>query len=236
MDARRSTHLNIPSLIHTLTSSQEIQKATASEPLTLEEEYSMQRSWREDADKLTFIVCTHSGEQFYNDITQKPQTQFMSPGEQDAPESMIGDVNLFLYDDDEEEDDEQTNVAEAPKRPRTVIGELEIMIARHDQRGKGMAQETLSAFISYIQTSLPELLLEYTGADSAVLKYLRVKIDKDNVRSLRLFERVGFVRVSAEPNYFGEVELRTPVVDGRLRDVEDRIGMEAFGRCVDYGV
>lgn len=35
---------------------------------------------------------------------------------------------------------------------------------------------------------------------------------------------MGFVRVSAEPNYFGEVELRTPVVDGRLRDVEDRIG------------
>lgn len=236
MDAGRSTHLNIPSNSHTLTPSQEIQKATASEPLTLEEEYSMQRSWREDADKLTFIVCTHPGEQFYNDITQKPQTQFMSPGEQDAPESMIGDVNLFLYDDDEEEDDEQTNVAEAPKRTRTVIGELEIMIARHDQRGKGIAQETLSAFTSYIQTSLPELLLEYTGADSAVLTYLRVKIDKDNVRSLRLFERVGFVRVSAEPNYFGEVELRTPVVDGRLRDVEDRIGMEAFGMCVDYGV
>ncbi|OAP54904.1 hypothetical protein AYL99_10604 [Fonsecaea erecta] len=36
---------------------QEIQEATASEPLTLEEEYAMQRSWRDDGDKLTFIVC-----------------------------------------------------------------------------------------------------------------------------------------------------------------------------------
>ena len=36
---------------------QEIQLATASEPLTLDQEYAMQQSWRADADKLTFIIC-----------------------------------------------------------------------------------------------------------------------------------------------------------------------------------
>ena len=68
-----------------------------------------------------------------------------------------------------------------------------------------------------------------------MLKYLRVKIDKDNVRSLKLFEGVGFVGTSAEPNYFGEVELRTPVVEGRLRNVEGRIGLEGFGSRLRYG-
>jgi hypothetical protein len=36
--------------------SEELLSLTASEPLTLDEEYAMQRSWREDPDKCTFIV------------------------------------------------------------------------------------------------------------------------------------------------------------------------------------
>lgn len=41
---------------HSWMKSPEIQKLTASEPLSLAEEYAMQRSWREDDDKLTFII------------------------------------------------------------------------------------------------------------------------------------------------------------------------------------
>lgn len=203
---------------------EEIQKATASEPLTLEEEYSMQRSWRKDVDKLTFIVCTHAEGQEYESV---------APGRQDAPEWMVGDVNLFLYnDEDEEVDDGQ----EGEGRAKSVIGELEIMIARRDQQRKGLAQETLRAFISYIQSSLDSILAEYAGKGVALLKHLRVKIDQDNVQSLKLFERIGFLRTSAEPNYFGEVELRAPVVGGRLIDVERKIGLEGFGKVVRYEV
>lgn len=214
---------------------EEIQKATASEPLSLDAEFAMQRSWRSDADKLTFIVCTHREDASLSTVVG---------GKHDAPERMVGDVNLFLYDEDEDEDRDaeedaspKVDAAHAdPARPHQAIGELEIMIASKPHRGKGLAQETLRAFLNYIQTRLSGIASEFAGPRGMALKYLRVKIDKENVRSLRLFERLGFVRTSAEANYFGEVEMRTLVVGGRLRDVEGKIGLTGFGSEVGYEV
>lgn len=60
-----------------------ILEMTASEPLTIEEEYEMQESWHTDPKKCTFIVTA-------KDIFP-----------QDHIESMIGDVNLFLNDRDD---------------------------------------------------------------------------------------------------------------------------------------
>ena len=179
----------------------------------------MQQSWRLDCDKLTFIVC-HA--------PSTPQPDYIKPEVDDAPDSMIGDVNLFLYDDE----DEEVEHGETGTRP--VIGELEIMIASKPSRGKGLARETLLAFMSYIPIHLPAILEEYrAGSDERserFLKYLRVKIDQHNEKSLGLFGKSGFEKVSEKPNYFGEVEMRMTVVEGSLEGKLDGVG-----RVLRYG-
>jgi RimJ/RimL family protein N-acetyltransferase len=184
----------------------------------------MQTSWRQDADKLTFIICTSP-----SDVSTLGK---VTPRVEDASDCLIGDVNLFLYPP-EECDDGVGEQGRHETGKMDAVGELEIMIAQPDARGKGFAKEALQAFVWYISTSLPAILDEYAKAvddtdKSKSLSYLRVKVDKDNTRSLGLFRKLGFSQVS-EPNYFGEVELRSNVVKDGI------VQIDGFAKILCYG-
>ncbi|GIL81992.1 hypothetical protein Vretimale_1554 [Volvox reticuliferus] len=107
-----------------------LQQTTASEPLTMDEEYEMQRSWAEDEDKLTFIVLDRS----------LPDTS----GTGSHGGAMAGDVNLFFTLGGEEE--------EAAGGRQSA--EIEVMIAELASRGKGLAKEALRLLMAYATREL----------------------------------------------------------------------------------
>jgi RimJ/RimL family protein N-acetyltransferase len=175
-----------------------LQAATASEPLTMEEEYDMQRSWRTDNDKLTFIVC--QSRESTND------SHIVKGGDDDRPERMIGDINLFLFELEDDEDE-----LPVPETSNALVGEIELMIALKDLQRQGYGRAALLSFTSYVLDSWTKIAAEYSGTAPGVQKslaYLRVKINQSNARSIALFQSTGFVQTSAGANYFGEVELR----------------------------
>ncbi|KAG8158984.1 hypothetical protein KVR01_011427 [Diaporthe batatas] len=177
--------------------SPEIQEATASEPLTIEEEYENQQSWRESHDKLTFILCKPAA------ISDEPDAAVQA-GDVDSPDKMIGDINFFVYPWLDEAEELGTDLPYVENL--NCVGEIDVMIASHEDRGRGLGRAAVSTFLHYIWSNRLAILRQYQPAVQLYLKYLMVKIKATNARSIALFKSLGFEQEGGL-SYFGEVEL-----------------------------
>lgn len=134
---------------------------------------------------------------------------------------MVGDINFFLYpwddddgDDDKEEQEGEGNAvvdATATKESSWCVGEVDVMIASREDRGRGLGRAAVSTFLYYIWSNRDAILDEYQSAGSAgrprrELKLLMAKIKATNAPSIALFKSLGFEQ-KGDVNYFGEVKM-----------------------------
>lgn len=103
-------------------------ESTCSEKLTLEQEYDMQESWRDDEEKCTFIILDAVK---YRESLDKSLDQEQRQVLQE--QSMIGDVNVFFNDPDDD--------------PSAV--EIEVMIAEESYRKQGLGKEAVTLMMGY---------------------------------------------------------------------------------------
>ncbi|EPS95687.1 hypothetical protein FOMPIDRAFT_1131879 [Fomitopsis schrenkii] len=172
---------------HEWMKSTELQELTASEPLTLEQEYEMQQKWREDEDKLTFIVLANEARLSADDATDSTESDWLKT----LP--MVGDVNLFLKGNPSDEDFE---------------AEVEIMIAEPAYRRRGLAHTVLQLFLSYATSAAKaSATTNLAGIPPIPRTRLVARIGMQNAPSIALFEKLGFVETK-RVEVFGELEMR----------------------------
>jgi len=178
--------------------------ATASEPLTLDEEYVMQQSWHLDEDKCTFIILANEDIHISNAVL-KPWKDY----------PMVGDVNLFFNDVD---------------HPHTA--EVELMIAEPTFRRKGIGKQALSMMLLYGVMVTSSLLLSPSfnsfmrlGYEDLGVKEYTAKIGMDNVASQRLFQKhLGFAFREAS-QVFQEVTLTLLLNDDTVEALQGWAGI-----------
>ncbi|XP_077780297.1 alpha/beta-tubulin-N-acetyltransferase 9 isoform X1 [Podarcis muralis] len=172
---------------HEWMKSEELQRLTASEPLSLEQEYEMQRSWREDADKCTFIVLD----------TDKWSKQTTT--EEDC---MVGDVNLFLTDSEDPTLGEiEIMIAEASYRGRGFGKEATLIMMSYEPS------------IAYNRRNIGSCLIP--RMTRLGLNTFEAKIGLENEASIGMFKKIHFKEVGVNV-IFHEVTLRL-IVDEQER-------------------
>jgi len=167
----------------------ELLEKTASDPLTLDEEYEMQDKWWKDADKCTFIILdkhlceewrVNNGHSSIGNLSLEnvPCEKSEKLIEDEDEACMVGDVNLFFnnnqFDDDDTDRDSKGNRVEA---------ELEVMIVESSARGKGLGKEAVILMLNYAYHHLS-------------IQTFVVKIGDNNKESIHLFHKLGFRFVS----------------------------------------
>ena len=212
-------------------------EATGSEPLSYEEEVQMQKSWKDDETKCTFIIHAagnqHQKHGDDNDDDDDDDDDDKNVNDDDKAvfhvednlSTMIGDVNLFLSEIDDDDDDDnndndiQQSMPETPTRtPKIRLqAEIDIMIGNKEYHRKGYGYSATILMLLY-------------GAKQLNIKRFFCKINEDNISSIRLFQRLGFIQC----NYaecFKQIEFELKLVCSSSSsddDDDDDITMYSF--------
>ncbi|KAI9362496.1 N-acetyltransferase 9-like protein [Zopfochytrium polystomum] len=136
---------------------------TASEPLTLNEEYEMQQSWLNDEKKCTFII-------------QSPDfTENLSGLSRTDLGGMVGDVNLYLNDHDD------------PKR-----AEIEIMIAEPTMRRRKLGYTALRLMIRYAfeVLGITSLMAKISLSNKSSIRLFTEKLGFEQLSVSDIFQEV----------------------------------------------
>ncbi|KAL5110763.1 N-acetyltransferase 9-like protein [Taenia crassiceps] len=195
----------------------ELQVLTASDPLSLEEEYEQQKNWLEGSDRVTFILLEKSrlptigapvpvsipaAESPTSHTLVAVQGRSVCDAEVEA---MIGDVNFYRIPDSGSERDD------------AFEGEVSVMIAEASSRGRGLAIQALAGVLLYVEHF-------FRRSVTAIV----AKVSLDNEPSLRFFKnKLGFVERRRNA-CFNEVELVCP-----KSETEGSAVMQAASRAIE---
>jgi len=191
----------------------ELLAATGSDPLSFEEEVEMQKTWRDDPNKCTFIV--HSTKDCNSSSNTSSSGNTASEQQQEKQEfsivenltAMVGDVNLFLSDIDEPEEDvndDGDNGIETANTATTTVkrqAEIDIMIAEAGYKRMGLGKSATCCMLLY-------------GSNALNVHRFFCKINEDNLASLQMFRGLGFVQCNYAACFRQiELELIKPIAD-----------------------
>ncbi|XP_058120780.1 alpha/beta-tubulin-N-acetyltransferase 9 [Anopheles ziemanni] len=179
---------------HEWMKNEELQQLTASEPLTLDEEYEMQKSWRVDEDKCTFLILDRA--------------LFEKTGDEIA--ALVGDTNIFLQSTTEAEDPQGQGTDQLTNSERRTAGEIEIMIAEASARGKRFGWEAT-------------LLMLLFGVEHLHIEHYLAITKDSNTRAMQMFERMKFLETKRTP-VFREVTFGCTIDESWLGWVKCEVG------------